>query len=174
MRNRIILIVCINLFVTAAVLSGYHLLVTPTRTAYVKSNLLFDEFKLKKQLELELKNVQDKRQAVLDSLALELRLLSTSIRNSGAGKEKIETFKIKQETYMIKDKSFKEDNAALTRKYDDQIWTQINQYVKEYGEKNGYRYIFGANGDGSLMFAGDGEDITDKVIQFINNRYEGI
>ena len=51
---------------------------------------------------------------------------------------------------------------------------QLNQYVKEFGEKNSYDIIHGANGNGSLMYAKDILNLTEEVKAFINNKYKGI
>lgn len=39
--------------------------------------------------------------------------------------------------------------------------------------KKGYRYIFGAEGSGVLMYADERNNITKEVIEYINARYKG-
>ena len=65
------------------------------------------------------------------------------------------------------------ENAQKQQEYTSQIWTQINTYVKEYGQQNDYSYILGANGSGSIMYGLESQNITDVVIEFVNKKYEG-
>jgi len=38
--------------------------------------------------------------------------------------------------------------------------------------KNWYTYIFGATGDGGLMYAKEGLDITAEITKFVNTKYK--
>jgi outer membrane protein len=67
-----------------------------------------------------------------------------------------------------------EDNQVQTKKYDEEIITQLNQYVQDYGKEMGYAYIYGNNGEGSLMYADDARVITREMIEYVNNRYKGV
>lgn len=60
-----------------------------------------------------------------------------------------------------------EKEAAMT----EQVLKQLNTFMKEYGEKMGYTLILGANGQGSLLYAKDGMDITQEMIEMVNRRY---
>jgi outer membrane protein len=70
-------------------------------------------------------------------------------------------------------KQFEDDNQALKREFDQEIYKQLNQYMKEFGEKNGYRFILGAEGSGVLMYANEGYNVSEQVIKHINERYQG-
>jgi Skp family chaperone for outer membrane proteins len=49
----------------------------------------------------------------------------------------------------------------------------MNQYVKDFGSKYGYTYIFGADGSGFLMYSLEANNITKEVKEYINSRYKG-
>jgi outer membrane protein len=68
---------------------------------------------------------------------------------------------------------FQGNNKADEERYSREIWQQINQYTKDFGKKNGYAVIYGANGSGSIMYADTTLDITAPVLLYINERYEG-
>jgi len=51
------------------------------------------------------------------------------------------------------------------------IWKRLNPYIAEYGKEKGYAYIYGANGTGNVLYADEGEDITDELIEYVNKRY---
>ncbi len=52
------------------------------------------------------------------------------------------------------------------------IINDINDYVKEYGKNKGYKIIFGASGGGSIMYAAESSDLTEKVLKGLNAEYE--
>lgn len=144
------------------------------KTAYVDINKIFAEFTLKKELEVQLIKVKESRKSIIDSLEFGLKLLSKQIQSENqVNKDKVALFEVKREEYVQKKKQFEEDTDAVAKQYDKQIISQMNQYVKDYGNKNGYTYIFGADGSGFLMFSAEQKNITEEVKKYINDRYKG-
>lgn len=144
------------------------------KTGYVELNKLFAEFKLKKELENQLQKIRTSRKNITDSLEYDLKVMARQIQAEGQkDKARINEFEVKRERYLEKKKQFEDDNAAVGKQYDDQIIGQMNQYVKDYGNKYGYTYIFGADGSGFLMFSIEKKNITEEVKEYINERYKG-
>lgn len=144
------------------------------KTGYVELNKLFDEFKLKKELQGELEKIKTVRKNITDSLEFELKVMVKGIQAEGQkDKAKLGEFEVKRQQYMEKKKQFEDDNETVGKQFNDQIIGQLNQYVKDYGEKNGYDYIFGADGSGFLMFSKEKRNITEEVKKYINERYKG-
>ena len=50
----------------------------------------------------------------------------------------------------------------------DTLVKQVKAFVKDYGKKNGYTFILGANEAGSVMYGADDKDITEDVIKALN------
>lgn len=50
----------------------------------------------------------------------------------------------------------------------DSLITKVKDFVKEYGKKNDYKYIFGSNESANIMYAEEGLDITDEVLKELN------
>jgi outer membrane protein len=144
------------------------------KMGWVSLSDLFNDFALKKELEMKLKKVKDQRQGIIDSLEFNLRFLSKQIQaEQQKDKDKITTFELKRDEYIQKKKQFDEDNDAVAKQYDSQIISQMNQYVKDFGTKHGYTYIFGADGSGFLMYSLEADNITKEVKTYINDRYKG-
>jgi len=144
------------------------------KTAYVNTVILFEQFALKKDLEKKYSQTENARKAILDSLQQNLILLSSQAKMGKPLPGSIyEKYNSSRENFFVVKAKFEEDNQLLSESYNDQIWTRINEYVKEYGERNNYTYIYGANGGGSLMYANSHTDITQNVIEYINKRYQG-
>jgi outer membrane protein len=144
------------------------------KTGWISLSEVFNDFAFKKELEMKLKKTKDTRQALVDSLAFNLKLLSKQLQSENQkNKEKIALFEIRREEYLTKKQQFEADNDAVAKQYDAQIIAQMNQYVKDFGNKHGYTYIFGADGNGSLMYSLETKNITKEVNEYINNRYKG-
>ncbi len=50
----------------------------------------------------------------------------------------------------------------------DTLIKEVKAFVKDYGKKNGYTYILGANDAGSVMYGTESNDITQTVIDALN------
>jgi outer membrane protein len=50
----------------------------------------------------------------------------------------------------------------------------MSQYVIEFGKANGYRLIFGNDGNGSVMYGMEADNVTKEVTDFINKKYKGV
>jgi outer membrane protein len=66
-------------------------------------------------------------------------------------------------------KQIQEEDQKMTQT----VINDINDYVKEYGKKHGHRVIFGAQGSGNIMYAQEGADLTNKILQGLNEQYNG-
>jgi outer membrane protein len=149
--------------------------VTRPKTGIIEIQKVYDSFQLKKELETKFKTTQNQRKKILDSLELELKYLYASIeKQEKKDEETIKNFNIKKNFYMQKKQMNQEDDAALSKQYDSEILTQLNQYVKDFGKENGYTYVFGTDGNGSMMYAKESVDISNEVIVYINNKYQGV
>jgi len=49
---------------------------------------------------------------------------------------------------------------------------KINVYVSEYGKKHGYDMILGTGQGGSILYGHDGIDITQEIVDGLNERYK--
>jgi len=123
------------------------------RTAYVDNTKLFQGFdeqqELAKKLEREVMLQNDR----FDSLR------SVYVANGQPLEELRQQLRLEEE--------------QRSNMYTDLIWKRLNQYTREYGEQEGYSYILGANGSGSLMYAGEDNDITEEVLAYANKKYAG-
>jgi outer membrane protein len=53
------------------------------------------------------------------------------------------------------------------------VISQINAYIKKYGEAKGYTIVMAATEYGNIAYADDGLDITDEVLEGLNREYGG-
>jgi outer membrane protein len=113
-------------------------------------------------------------QANVDSLKLEL---SNSIQEYQTKQQKLpvkekalmeELLRTKQEQFMnyqqaVADKIQKEDQELTTK-----VLGKVNDYIKKYGEENDYEIIMAATQYGNIVYAQQGKDITDEILEGLN------
>lgn len=147
---------------------------TNYKTAHVKLGDVYEKFELKKQLEVKHEEVETVRKNILDSLEFQLKSLQVKIEET---KEKnqslIRMFQLNRDNYLQKKQQFEEDNQRMTNEYNEQIWNQLNQYIKDYCIENNYSYLFGAEGSGAIMYGADSYDITNEVVEYSNSKFKG-
>lgn len=146
---------------------------TRPKIGYVVIQEVFNDFELKKELQKKLENVKNYRQKIVDSLRIDLTILSKKVQTNTATPVENDLFERKKLEYNQKLQIFEEDNTVLTKQYDQEIITQLNQYIKDYGKKNDFDLIQGNNSDGTLMYGKEEFNLTKQVSAFINERYTG-
>lgn len=144
----------------------------PTKIGYVNIETVYNEFQMKKELESKFQNVQNMRKNILDSLKLQLNVLSQRV-TSPNDKENIQRFELLRQEYLLKEEQFMQDNQATTEQYASQIWKQLSQYVKQYGKEHHYSYVLGMETKGTVLYGNEAEDITNDVKTYINAQYQG-
>lgn len=175
--NKIVFLVAL----LALTLSGicYYQYGQNTDQVYVDVNKLIEGYERTK---IEQKGFEDKRasmNASVDSLmsvwqsdlkAYEKELASMSNKQLEERKQLLQSKQQQIRNYKESvQKKISEENQKMTQT----IINDINDYVKEYGKENGYKIIFGAMGSGNIMYAAEGANITELVLDGLNNRYNG-
>ncbi len=144
------------------------------RLAYVDNIALYESFELMKELDARLTQAKSAKKQTLDSLEIQLRVLSAEVeQEQGNDPVKLNRFRQLQQSYMLYRERAEQETQELANSYYSQVWTQLNQYVQDYGKAHGYTFIFGANADGSLMYADEAVNITEALKQYVNERYKG-
>ena len=173
-KNKSILFGAIIIFAFLWSIFLLRALIEQPKTAYIHAARVFAEFNGKMELESKLKNEQNKQQLMLDSLKLDVQVLKTKYTENKSPEPTVKLIKQKEfQVYELEGKLLQQQEV-VSAQYTEEIWQQINQYIIEYGQKNGYDYIFGANGAGSLMYGSKAYDITEDIIKHLNTRYEGL
>ena len=145
------------------------------KTGYINIQDVYNGFDMKKEMEKKYLQTINVREKLLDSLASEMKIVAQKIKTEHEqNKSTIEHFNVKREEYLQRKRTFDEDNAALTKEYDQQILTQLNQYMKDFGESNHFTYVFGNDGNGSLIYGKKSSDITKDMIIYVNKKYKGL
>lgn len=159
--------------IALSIISFYNFRNESKKFAYVDLQKVFNEFQLKAELSAKYQNVVEQRQLVLDSLALSLKSYRNLLNENQSDIFLKQSYNLIAQKYQQKSQEFEDSNQELQQKYNDQIWAQINQYVKEYCSAENLMIVFGGNGTGSIMYVDESKDITNSIINFINAKYNG-
>lgn len=92
-----------------------------------------------------------------------------SAREQKLSEELIGTKQQQLESYRqaTAENASKEDQL-VTKK----VFNEINDFLKQYGERKGYEFIMAATSAGNIVFAKKGNDITDEVLEKMNAEYQ--
>jgi len=149
-------------------------LLSPPKIAFVHVQEVYNEFAYKKELEAKYDAIKNSRKRNLDSLEIQINALATNIQNSEFNKkENIQQYQYLAADYKNKRHTFTADNETIYQQYTAQIWSQLNAYIEEFGERYNYDMIYGADGSGSVMHGADEYNKTDELNEFVNERYRG-
>lgn len=171
-KKEILIPVIISLTIGIATFLSVKL--TSTQNAYVINAEVYNDFELKKQLEAKMIVVQQQRKNILDSLALRLEMRAQTYRVNGvADTLEANTIRGLQQEFYTRQQQFDEDNSRMAAEYEQQIWKQLNQYAQDYGKENGYSIVFGANGDGGIMYGDQAVNVTEDLKVYANEKFSG-
>lgn len=169
----------ISLVALTATIFSFFYLQSSSELVYVDVNKLIDGYQRTKVEKTKFEEKAKTLQANVDSLIGnwqdELKIYEKE-RSSMTSKE----LELKQELLGNKQQQISNYQQAIQKQIqeEDQKATQtvvndINDFVKEFGKKNNYKIIFGAGGSGNIMYADDGADLTEEVLEGLNKEYQG-
>ncbi len=173
MKNNLTIICAILCCAICLSITGYTWMNQP-KTAYVNLGEVFENFAGKKELAFRLDRLKNQQKSMLDSMELTIRSLQQAAKNAENGQAVLAKLQNTQQTYQYLNAEFSEQYQSQDESYSEKVWKQINQYVTDYGKDNGYDFIYGANGNGALMYGSSANNITEEIINHINERYEGL
>lgn len=135
----------------------------PQSIGYVNPNKLLQGYHgATTQHELFKAKAQGWQQRV-DSLSTELQTLSQAPAATRATKEQ----QLLRYREAIRQQA-QQENQRLTKA----VLDEINTYLKQYGKDKGYTFILGATESGNIVYAAEGTNITEDVLQGLNAQYD--
>lgn len=86
---------------------------------------------------------------------------------------------LKQELLSNKQQQINGYQEAIQKQIEEEdkkttqtVINDINDYIKEFGKRKGYKIIFGASGGGNIMYADESSDLTEEVLKGLNAEYD--
>lgn len=181
MKQHTIYMLSLGLSVLNLALVSYLFLKSDSPSiGYVYNDLLFSEYNGVKDSRDEYQRTVNGWQAQLDSLESEIQKTINVYRSEFeqlSEKErqlKSQIIKEKQEQFYALQKSIEEKKQAHDTKVSNAILKQIDSYIQDYGKGSDYDFIIGVTDAGNLLYANEQKNLTETVINGLNEKYEGV
>lgn len=142
---------------------------TKKKIAFVDLNKVFSEFNMTKELSASLDEMNEVYNNYLDSLnQLSPDPFADAYEKKYSEEKTQRQMAIEKVNYEISLEQQKKAEEA-----EQMVWKRLNEYVNNYGAENRYDMIIGSSGNGTVMYGGDQMNITDELIVYVNNKYNG-
>jgi outer membrane protein len=149
------------------------------KTAYVDATKLSKDYEAFKDLEAQSKVKQEELGRELDAKVEKYKQDRAAAENQVQTKGpqwaqlKAQEFqRTEQEIQVMQQTMIKQLQDEFGIKNDSAV-KKMKDYIKDYGKKNGYDYIYSSGDVASILYAKDGYDITDKILKELNDKYKG-
>ncbi len=142
------------------------------KVAYISTKTLLEQSPQAVQANKELVEAFGERERALRELALsiqeqEQKFQTDSAIMSAEQKEKAqEEINRGRRQFQFDQQSLREDVAAKRQELLQQVQVVIREAIKDYGQKNGYQFIFT---DNSIAYADEAVDITQDILNELQN-----
>src|SRR5690606_17247679 len=151
---------------------------TEEKTGYVDTTRLLQEYSEMKEVETEFTAKSETLKSQLDSVARgfqqEVMVYQENMATmSQSEREEAEDNLMRKQ--QVLQQSSQMQSSQLRVESDqviDSLVTKVKDFVADYGKKNDYTYIFGSNESANIMYAKEGLDITDEVLEELNEGIE--
>ena len=152
--------------------------VKETKTAYIDTSKLMEEY-------TENKDLQAKFKAKSDEMGHELELEIKRFKQDAANFQK---------NAQANGQMWAQQNGAALQKREqdlqyaqqamsqqlqqemgvemDSLISGVKKFIKSYGKEKGYAYIYGSEGGSTVLYAEDKYDLTKEMIKLLNDKYK--
>ncbi len=148
--------------------------------AYVNSERLMDDYKLAVKMREEFESEQDRLER---ELSRRQRTFQTEVeqfqREISAGtlpmdqaqmKEQ-ELMQMQQELFQLGD-TYRDRLNRKEMEMNQELLEKISDFLERYNQRAGFDFILGFSRGGGILYASEKHDITDEVLQRLNEEYE--
>jgi len=155
---------------------GYiiYLKETITKIAYININELYENFEMKKELEVKYQQIINARNKELEVVKQRIATLEKELE-SESGDVSNNVLQLAKEQKLLHNKSIVNNqlNDQLRSDYQHKALKQLDDYIKKFGQQNNLSLILGANGNGRVLYADDAANITEQVTDYVNKMHNG-
>lgn len=142
------------------------------KSAYINTKILLEQSPQAQAANKQLQDQFGKREQDLRSLAQSIQQMEETFKNDSAIMSEEQKTKAQENIvqnkrrFQFDQQSLKEDLQARQRELLKGVQSQIRETIQAYGAQNGYDFIFT---DTSIAYASDAVDITDQILQALQN-----
>lgn len=179
MQQRVLLIIGILNLLAIICISITLLILQQERVVYVDTTKLLHNYKGMQTARMSFQNKTATWKANIDTLASEVQKLIAKYERESKSMT-VKERSLSQELIRSKQKQFADYREAIDvqvqqedTKMTNEVLSQVNVYLKKYGEEKGYQVILAATEYGNLAYADEDLDVTDEVLEGLNKEFIG-
>ncbi|MFM9986072.1 MAG: OmpH family outer membrane protein [Flavobacteriales bacterium] len=138
---------------------------------YADLNKVFSEFEMKKELQKDYDKQIRFFQSKMDSSKFAVAKLKTDWE---ANRENEALYNHLMNEWQRNEALVNEAQGQideLTLQFDNQIQTQLKQYLNDFGKSKNLDMLMGLTNDGTLLYGGQSMDYTQAAIEYVNEKY---
>ncbi|WP_430614685.1 OmpH family outer membrane protein [Flavobacterium sp. JP2137] len=153
--------------------------VSEQKTAYIDTQKLMKEYEETKDIEAKYKIKSDEMGKELEGDISRFQADAQNFQREAQAKgmawaqQKGAELQRREQDLSAKQQGMLQALQLESGKEMDSLVKKIKTYVKDYGKKNGYAYIYGTEDASTILYAKEEFDLTDKVIKDLNSKYKG-
>ena len=149
------------------------------KIGYIDNGIVINDFQEKRDLEADFLIVDEAFKQRADSIGqafqMEVKLAQDIARKSTQAEAQQIMSGLQQKQQMLQ-QQMQIEQQELTLVFQSSIDTlivKVQDFVEDYGEKNGYTYILGtSDASSSVLYGTDENNLTQTVLDALNAEYE--
>jgi len=148
------------------------------KIAFIDSVKLVSNYEGMRAVKAEMEKQSKTMQARVDTLESELTAAFKKYEKERSNMTKKE-MQLSEELLRKKQKEYNQYREVVARKLKEEetkltqeALLPVDEFIKEFGKKHGYKIIIGSNSMGNVLFVDDNIDLTDEILNKINNHYQ--
>ena len=166
-----------KIFTALTVLVAFMSCQEQDKVAFIDNGEVINDYQMKIDLEDRFKVKDEAFKKRTDSIGQAFQIeaqafnLAASKMSKKAQQEKYQELGQKQQMLQ---QQIQYEQQIMQQEFNvemDSVISKVNDFVADYGKKNGYTFILGKNQAGSVMYGAEGKDITEAVTKAINDDY---
>ncbi|MSR77806.1 MAG: OmpH family outer membrane protein [Candidatus Omnitrophica bacterium] len=141
------------------------------KLGYVDAAKLFDAYEKTKDQDRKLQEQGKKKEEQRDALVYDIRQLKDelALMNGDMKNKKQETLEQKVQKLQDFDREAKKDLGEARSKVVREIFSEIDEAIKRFGDRGGYEMIFNEK---AMLFHNDKLNVTDQILADLNKNYK--
>ena len=146
------------------------------KVGYINNSVLMEKYPGALKAREQLNKKADEWKKNIQSLESELAQLNDEILQN-AGKWKRETLEEKQDSMKHKQVEYSRYSHAISEKATQTeselfqpVYTELNTKISDFGKEKGYDIILGTVSGGSILYAQDATDLTNKFLAYAQEK----
>lgn len=148
------------------------------KIGFVDNVKLMDGYKEKLDVQGKYKSkaevMSKKRDSISQAFQLEYQALQTKAQSMSQKKAQEELGLLQQKSQFLGQQMQQEEQQLQSEGQTemDSVISKVKREISAFGKANGYTYILTGGEGGSVLHGTDANDLTDKILKILNDKYK--